>query len=100
MAEAMNPLLAVAAVRVAVVVLNWNGKNDTIECLRSLSKVKHPSFCVVVADNGSSDGSEKAIRQEFPRLRLIQNGANLGFAEGNNRAIEQALRLSWVRFTA
>lgn len=45
----------------AIVLLNWNGWRDTIECLQSLTKLVHPSYAVVVVDNASSDGSMKQI---------------------------------------
>jgi GT2 family glycosyltransferase len=76
---------------VAVIVLNWNGRDDTIACLESLDKVEYPRFDVVVVDNGSSDGSVAAIRQRFPRLEVVETGLNLGFAEGNNVGIRLAL---------
>lgn len=79
------------AAQVAIIVLNWNGRADTLECLRSLAKVAYSRFNVIVADNGSSDGSEMAIRDAFPWVTVLQNGANLGFAGGNNRAIQEAL---------
>ncbi|HYE37879.1 glycosyltransferase family 2 protein [Methylocaldum sp.] len=76
---------------VAVVVLNWNGRDDTLECLSSLKKIDYPNWTVIVADNGSSDNSVSAIREQYPDIDLVENGTNLGFAEGNNRAIARAL---------
>lgn len=77
---------------VYIIILNWNGLKDTLECLESINKINYPNFDVIVADNGSSDGSIEAIRSKFPDLELLDNGSNLGFAEGNNRAIEQVLK--------
>ena len=76
---------------VAIIILNWNGRDDTIECLKSVEKIDYPNFKTILADNGSSDGSVEAIRREFPTITVIENGANLGFAEGNNRGIVPAL---------
>jgi GT2 family glycosyltransferase len=76
---------------VAVIVLNWNGKADTLACLRSLAKLMYPEANVVVVDNGSADGSVAAIRSEFPTLAVLETGANLGFAEGNNVGIRHAM---------
>jgi GT2 family glycosyltransferase len=70
----------------AVCVLNWNGREDTLRCLASLRGTR-----VVVADNGSTDGSVEAIRAADPEAELVENGANLGFAGGNNAAIRRAL---------
>jgi len=77
--------------KVAVILLNWNGKEDTLECLHSISEMTYPHYEVFVCDNGSTDGSIEAIKREFPHVILIDNGENLGFAEGNNRGIRAAL---------
>jgi GT2 family glycosyltransferase len=76
---------------VIVIVLNWNGKDDTIECLASLQNLTYANYEVVVVDNGSTDGSVSAIRECFPAVTLIENDVNLGFAEGNNVGIRFAL---------
>lgn len=76
---------------VALVVLNWNGRADTLACLDSVLRMRGAPCRVLVADNGSSDGSVTAIRQACPSVELIENGANLGFAGGNNTAIRRAL---------
>jgi hypothetical protein len=76
---------------VAVIVLNWNNAPDTLECLASVYRSKDVSYSVYVADNGSSDGSLETIRAAFPQALYIENKANLGFAEGNNRAIAAAM---------
>lgn len=78
---------------VFIVVLNWNGKDDTFECLRSLQKLDYPNFEIVVVDNGSTDGSEEVIRSSFPAAHFIQTGRNLGYAGGNNVGIKHALSL-------
>ena len=77
--------------RVIIVVLNWNGREDTLACLRSLQPVLTDEVGVLVVDNGSVDGSEAAIRAAYPRLDFLQTGSNLGFAGGNNAGIARAL---------
>jgi GT2 family glycosyltransferase len=79
-----------------ICVLNWNGREDTLRCLRSLDG--SGAAGVVVADNGSSDGSVAAIREEHPHVELVENGANLGFSGGNNAGIRRALErgADWV----
>lgn len=77
---------------VAVIVLNWNGWRDTLECLVSLEKLAYPNYEVVVVDNGSTDGSEERIRERFPDVSVLQTGTNLGFAVGNNVGIEYAIQ--------
>lgn len=81
----------------AFVVLNWNGREDTLRCLTALRAV-HGEHRVYVADNGSADGSVEAIRSSHPEAVLIENGANLGYAGGNNPAIERAVAdgAEWV----
>jgi len=77
--------------RVFIIVLNWNGRDDTLECLGSLQALAYPDYTVLVVDNGSTDGSEDAIRASFPSVRIIQTGKNLGYAGGNNVGIRFAL---------
>jgi len=74
---------------VRVVVLNWNSAWFTRRCLHALAQTEYPAdrYEVVVVDNASIDGSLEQIRHSFPHLRVIANELNLGFAEGNNRAM-------------
>lgn len=86
------------APKIVIVLLNWNGKKDTIQCLQSLSQVTGPRFRTIVIDNGSTDGSVEAIREAFPEQPIFQMGANLGFAGGNNYGITWALekKAEWI----
>ncbi len=77
--------------QISIVILNWNGRDDTLACLDSVFRIEYPSFDVIVADNGSVDGSVSAVRAQFPSVHIIENKANLGFAGGNNPAIFHAL---------
>ena len=77
------------------VVLNWNGGEDTRRCVASSGEFDG----VVVADNGSTDGSVEALGAAADgRVRLVENGRNLGFAGGNNAGIRAALEdgADWV----
>jgi hypothetical protein len=78
--------------KVFIILLNWNGKEDTLECLESVRSVDYPNFDTIVVDNGSGDESVKAIRKEFPEVKVIEIGKNLGYAGGNNVGIRYALR--------
>lgn len=69
---------------VGIVILNWNRPADTIACIASLRRMPATRYRVVVVDNGSSDDSVARLRAAYPDLELIENGANLGFAGGNN----------------
>lgn len=73
-----------------LIIINWNGADDTIACLRSLERARG-DFRVVVADNGSSDDSRDRIGDFLAtstlKAELLPLGENYGFAAGNNRAI-------------
>jgi len=73
------------------VVLSWNGREDTLACLASLTAIPRRDVAIVCVDNGSTDGSVEAVRRDFPAVELIENGRNLGFAGGNNVGIAHAL---------
>ncbi len=79
------------AERVGAVVLNWRRSEETIRCVESLLASDYPELVPVIVDNDSGDGSEARLRSAFPDLALVQTGANLGYAGGNNRGIERAL---------
>ncbi|HHS96957.1 MAG TPA: glycosyltransferase family 2 protein [Chloroflexi bacterium] len=76
---------------VSIVILNWNGLEDTAACLASLAAVDYPALEVVVVDNGSTDGSPTILQQRFPGLILLETGENLGYAGGNNVGLRYAL---------
>lgn len=76
---------------VSVIVLTWNNKADTLECLESLYQLDYANYCLVVVDNGSIDGTVEAVLNRFPDVQVIENGQNLGYAEGNNVGIRYAL---------
>ncbi len=77
---------------VAIVVLTWNQRDLTLDCLASLAKMAYPADLVqIVVDNGSSDGTAAAVHERFPDVTVLENGDNLGFAEGNNVGIRYAL---------
>ncbi len=77
--------------KVFIIVLNWNGYSDTVECLRSLQKLSYPLYEIVVVDNGSTDGSVSRLRPEFSDILFIENKENLGFAGGNNVGMRHAM---------
>lgn len=78
--------------RVCVIILSWNRKNDTLETIKSLASSSVSGFKleIMVVDNGSTDGSQEAVRK-MP-IRLIELPENLGFAQGNNIGMKDALR--------
>jgi GT2 family glycosyltransferase len=79
--------------KVTIVILNWNGLNDTVECLESLRQVDYPNYEIIVVDNGSAGNDVKIIEEKYSSYtRIIANDRNLGFAAGNNVGIRQALK--------
>lgn len=77
---------------VAVVVLNWNGGEDTVRCLASVEEQDYPRLVIILVDNGSTDGSLPRVRSRFPEVRVLENGRNLGYCAGNNTAIERCVQ--------
>jgi hypothetical protein len=89
--------------KVSIIILNWNGIKETLECLSSLSKLKitHYSLDVIIVDNGSTDDSVQELQKlkiknfttkSVILLKILQNAVNLGFAQGNNVGIAEALK--------
>jgi GT2 family glycosyltransferase len=76
---------------VSIIVLNYNSREDTLDCLRSLQHLTYLRTSVILVDNGSTDGTAEAVRKEFPIVKVIETGANLGFTGGNNVGIDYAL---------
>lgn len=74
---------------VAVVILNWNGKELLSRFLPGVVKSKYANLQLIVGDNASTDGSVEYIKANFPQIHIIQNDQNYGFAEGYNRILEQ-----------
>jgi GT2 family glycosyltransferase len=75
---------------VAVVILNWNGVNFLEKFLPPLVEYTDQHIAEIwVADNGSSDASLELIQNDFPSVKTLELGANYGFAEGYNRALNQ-----------
>jgi N-acetylglucosaminyl-diphospho-decaprenol L-rhamnosyltransferase len=70
---------------ISVVVLNYNGREWLGPCLTALATQSGaPPFEIVLADNGSADGSIDYVAARFPAVRVVDNRRNLGFAAGNN----------------
>ncbi|MFW6116152.1 MAG: glycosyltransferase family 2 protein [bacterium] len=72
----------------SIIIVNWNTRDLLVRCLRSVYGTKGgPEFEVFVVDNASTDDSTTVVRDHFPRVHLIANRENIGFARANNQAI-------------
>ena len=83
---------------VSVCIVNWNCRALLKACLRSLkSKLQRLRLEVIVVDNASTDGAAEMVRRRFPRVVLVQNADNVGFARANNQAA-RLVRGRWLFF--
>ncbi|WP_176557785.1 glycosyltransferase family 2 protein [Sporolactobacillus terrae] len=86
---------------VAIVIVNWNGYKDTIECLESLNSNLYSNFKVFLVDNCSKNNSYELLQQDIDTNRyhydieLMQTEENLGFAGGNNFALKKAMKQNY-----
>jgi GT2 family glycosyltransferase len=76
--------------RVSAVIVSFNTREHLLRCLASLDAHAALPIEVLVVDNGSQDGSPEAVRRAHPAARVIENGANLGFAAACNRGLREA----------
>lgn len=75
--------------KIAIVILNWNGKQLLEKFLPSVAKYSdYDNVEIYVADNASTDDSVDFVKQQYPKIRLIQNSKNGGFAKGYNDALQ------------
>ena len=75
---------------VYILILNWNSKDKTIDCLNALRDLDYSNYKIVIIDNGSQDGSESFFKMNHPEHFFIQTGKNQGYAGGNNYGIRLA----------
>lgn len=73
--------------KVAIAILNWNGKNWLEQFLPSVLQYSQDAE-VYVVDNESSDGSVEFLKEKFPEVNIVQNSKNFGFAEGYNQGLK------------
>lgn len=75
---------------VSILILNKDGRDFLQDCISSIQKNTHYSnYEIVLIDNDSDDDSVQFVRENFPNINIIANDENLGFAEANNRGIDQ-----------
>ena len=80
--------------QVSIIVLTWNQCELTLACLDSLSRMEYSpeKMTIFLVDNNSGDDTVASVQRSYPRVKIIENKTNLGFAEGNNVGLREALR--------
>lgn len=80
--------------KVFIIILNWNGLNDTTECLASLKKNYYRNIEIIIVDNASDGNDVKLIENRYNDFihKIIINDSNLGFSGGNNVGIKYAIK--------
>lgn len=76
---------------VYIILVNYNGYKDTIECINSLKKIDYSNYKIIIVDNASSDNSVRILQKKLNNCKIIESKRNLGFAGGNNLGIKYAL---------
>lgn len=69
---------------VSIIIVNWNGVELLKDCLKSLEKVAYQNKEIVLVDNASADTSVSFVQKHYPKIKIIKNRENFGFAKGNN----------------
>ncbi|MFQ6117418.1 MAG: glycosyltransferase, partial [Candidatus Bipolaricaulia bacterium] len=75
---------------VSVIIVVHNNLQDLRDCISSILRADYPRIEIIAVDNASTDGSPDLIRREFPLVKLVEYPINVGFSEGNNRAVRLA----------
>jgi GT2 family glycosyltransferase len=84
--------------KVAILILNWNDRRNTLETLESVRGLQYENYEVFLVDNGSIDGSLEAIARAFPEVHLLPSPVNLGAFEGRNLGLQAILPRSDVDY--
>jgi len=84
--------------KVAIIIVNWNGKRFLKNCLNAVFKQTYKNFDVYFVDNGSIDSSSDYIRKNYAKVKIVQLDKNYGFAKGNNEGIKEAFKDKNVKY--
>lgn len=74
-----------------VIILNYNARELTCQCLKSLSGSDYPRLKILLVDNASTDDTIAVVQTDFPQVTVLKNKKNYYFAKGNNTGIQYAL---------
>ena len=73
--------------KVVIIILNWNGLEDTLDCLESLQSIDYPNYEILLIDNASTDSSLQIIPEKYPDIKILALNQNFGFVGGNNKGL-------------
>lgn len=79
--------------KIAAVIVNFNGGLALFNYIKELKKVSYPNFDIIIVDNNSLDNSLELVAKEFNEIVIIKNKKNLGYTGGNNVGIKYALKM-------
>jgi GT2 family glycosyltransferase len=79
---------------IAVILVAYGGRDDTVACIRSIQKSDYSNYRIILVDNDSPDDTSQFVRGTFPDVLLVESETNLGFAGGNNLGIDKTLELN------
>ena len=86
--------------KVAIIIINWNGKHLLEECLTSAENQDYDNYKIIFVDNGSKDKSIEFVEEKFPKVEIISLDKNTGFAKGNNVGIHKAFEDLKIEYIA
>ena len=84
----------VQSYKVIIILVNWNGSIDTLECIESLNQSTLSSYRIIVVDNGSTLENLQILKSSSYKFDLIETGKNLGYTGGNNAGITEAIKFN------
>lgn len=79
-------------IKFTIIIICWNNKKFLEDCLNSVKEQVYKKYEVILSDNNSNDGSVEFVKKNYKFVKIIENGKNYGFAEGNNIAMRQAVK--------
>lgn len=77
---------------VFIIIVNWNGYKDTLDCLKSLREITYKNYTIIIVDNGSTDNYINILRSTYPDIKILRNSKNLGYTGGVNTGIKYAMQ--------
>ncbi len=86
--------------KIAIIIINWNGKHLLKECLSSAENQDYDNFKIILADNGSKDGSVEFVKEKFPKVEVVELKENTGFAKANNIGMHKAFEDPEIEYIA